>query len=458
MNVTQPREQRKRSRKKAGTSSDLAPESVKTQEEPKQVEKSPEEIQNLVNLLIWKEGSNVQNFPDYKERLEKYLLTPEQVTVGRLKIADRYIRDAILDKMKEKEITALSDSLFPKPPTIALDTLNHEYGENVKEEEKPLSSASPDTGNTVRKLKLGTVFLSDLKSGDRFLVDALDEEGKWFKRKGKLISVIGQSEAEVKVRGSTKTERWSVHTEVYPMGDSESPEQEEQEMATATAEPKAAKGSKKFSVSAKDGVSLCKAMGLPEKKYKGERLAVTLNNMKLHSDSVEEKVKAGEPTPELSAKDVVTLRETLTALEAGKTIVVGKFSPEKTETPKTESNGESSAVPKKRGRPAKTESNGKTPHKEKKKSTRQSATILSYSATAVLRWAGWNKFTKEDALKLLNYYKITSLAESTVQTALTDGKREDEKWGKRAPVTKTEAKELLAFRSSPKKKAEEVEK
>jgi len=72
--------------------------------------------------------------------------------------------------------------------------------------------------------------------------------------------------------------------------------------------------------------------------------------------------------------------------------------------------------------------------------------IFGHSAVSVAHWLGWEKFSLNDAQKALTNYGC-SIKDSTLRTYLTDGRRVDERYGKRAVLTLDQASELNSFRT-----------
>jgi len=72
--------------------------------------------------------------------------------------------------------------------------------------------------------------------------------------------------------------------------------------------------------------------------------------------------------------------------------------------------------------------------------------IFGHSAVSVAHWLGWEKFSLKDAQNALTHYGC-SIKDTTLRTYLTDGRRADERYGKRAVLTLDQASELNSFRS-----------
>lgn len=132
-------------------------------------------------------------------------------------------------------------------------------------------------------------------------------------------------------------------------------------------------------------------------------------------------------------------------------------------------NGESSATtpkpatqPTKRGRKPKQQ-----PTKETHKTPRQGVRsgtggfrstqplIYGQSAISVARWLGYAGFKPSQAKSVLSHFGA-EFKDETLRTYITDGKRADEKYGKRAVLTAEQETELQALKPAVEEKKEEV--
>lgn len=127
------------------------------------------------------------------------------------------------------------------------------------------------------------------------------------------------------------------------------------------------------------------------------------------------------------------------ALKLGDDIVVGSAA--------AAGNGK---VKKESGKVTQKSTKGTTTKKVAQGTSRRSSVarhkVFGQSVTSVIRWMGYHKFTPEQAKKALAAQGVNDVSASTLSTCLADGRREDEKWGKRAVLSRKDQQELLAIK------------